>query len=165
MPCCCCCCYPRLDVQVPDVSTPPCSASDEFYTRVCVCVLRSHLQGRIQLPCMLVDLVSFDANCLALARKAEQYGKTIRIATKSLRVPHLIARALTLSDTFQGVPTWPLGCCWGLGGSQLSGCVNGAKSVFLCFSFLFFSFLFFSFLFFRCKGSLRWLSDIRYTKV
>eukprot|EP00043_Microstomoeca_roanoka_P011419 m.107484 g.107484 ORF g.107484 m.107484 type:complete len:446 (-) comp15189_c0_seq2:13-1350(-) len=60
-------------------------------------------ERKLTLPCVLVDLHSFDANCLSLAEKAERYRKTIRMATKSVRVPALIARALKLSRTFQGL--------------------------------------------------------------
>eukprot|EP01147_Barroeca_monosierra_P003929 gene3929-6401_t len=57
----------------------------------------------LSLPCMLVDLKTFDRNCLTLAKKASSHGKTIRIATKSLRIPSLIVRALGISPVFQGL--------------------------------------------------------------
>ena len=43
-------------------------------------------------PLMVVDLDAFDANARDLAGRAG--GKPIRVASKSLRVPALIARAL-----------------------------------------------------------------------
>lgn len=51
-------------------------------------------------PFMVVDLDAFDANAADLARRA---GTTpVRVASKSLRVPALIRRALA-HDTFRGV--------------------------------------------------------------
>jgi D-serine deaminase-like pyridoxal phosphate-dependent protein len=51
-------------------------------------------------PLMVVDLDAFDANATDLARRAG--GKPIRVASKSLRVPALIARALA-APGFSGV--------------------------------------------------------------
>ena len=51
-------------------------------------------------PLMVVDLEAFDANAADLARRAG--GTPIRVASKSLRVPALIARALA-SPGFRGV--------------------------------------------------------------
>ena len=51
-------------------------------------------------PLMVVDLDAFDANARDLARRAG--GKPIRVASKSLRVPALIARALA-APGFHGV--------------------------------------------------------------
>jgi D-serine deaminase-like pyridoxal phosphate-dependent protein len=45
------------------------------------------------LPCALVDLDAFEENVRALARPIEDSGKTLRIATKSLRCPDLVRRA------------------------------------------------------------------------
>jgi D-serine deaminase-like pyridoxal phosphate-dependent protein len=51
-------------------------------------------------PIAVVDLDAFDANADDLARRAA--GKPVRVASKSLRVPALIARALE-HDGFSGV--------------------------------------------------------------
>ena len=51
-------------------------------------------------PLMVVDLDAFDANAADLARRAG--GKPVRVASKSLRVPALIERALA-RDGFAGV--------------------------------------------------------------
>ena len=51
-------------------------------------------------PAMVVDLDAFDANAADLARRAG--GTPIRVASKSLRVPALIARALA-APGFAGV--------------------------------------------------------------
>ena len=52
-------------------------------------------------PLMVVDLDAFDANAADLARRAG--GKPIRVASKSLRVPALIERALA-TPGFHGRP-------------------------------------------------------------
>lgn len=51
-------------------------------------------------PIAVVDLDAFDANAADLVRRAG--GKPVRVASKSLRVPALIARALA-TDGFSGV--------------------------------------------------------------
>jgi D-serine deaminase-like pyridoxal phosphate-dependent protein len=56
-------------------------------------------------PVMVVDLDAFDANAADLVRRAA--GKPIRVASKSLRVPALIERALALPG-FQGVLAYTL---------------------------------------------------------
>lgn len=56
-------------------------------------------------PVVLVDLDSFDANADDLARRAA--GKPLRVASKSLRVPALVARALA-HDGFAGVLAYTL---------------------------------------------------------
>jgi D-serine deaminase-like pyridoxal phosphate-dependent protein len=56
-------------------------------------------------PVMVVDLDAFDANAADLARRAG--GKPIRVASKSLRVPALIERALATSG-FSGVLAYTL---------------------------------------------------------
>ncbi|WP_149203789.1 alanine racemase [Actinotalea subterranea] len=43
-------------------------------------------------PCVAVDLAAFDHNCAELLRRAG--GKPVRLATKSVRVPGLVDRAL-----------------------------------------------------------------------
>ncbi len=56
-------------------------------------------------PIAVVDLDSFDANADDLVRRAR--GKPIRVASKSLRVPALIERALA-RDGFEGVLAYTL---------------------------------------------------------
>jgi D-serine deaminase-like pyridoxal phosphate-dependent protein len=56
-------------------------------------------------PVFVVDLDAFDANATDLARRAG--GKPIRVASKSLRVPALISRALE-HDGMQGVLAYTL---------------------------------------------------------
>ena len=56
-------------------------------------------------PTYLVDLDSFDANAADLERRA--HGRPIRVATKSLRVPALISRALA-EPGFAGLLTYSL---------------------------------------------------------
>lgn len=57
-------------------------------------------------PMVVVDLQAFDANAADLARRAA--GTPLRVATKSVRVPELIRRALGRSG-FAGVMTFSLG--------------------------------------------------------
>src|SRR5579859_1143368 len=47
-----------------------------------------------RLPCALVDLDAFDANVALVASRVAPRGKTLRLATKSVRSPLLIRRAL-----------------------------------------------------------------------
>ena len=56
-------------------------------------------------PIAVVDLDAFDANADDLVRRAG--GKPIRVASKSLRVPALIERALA-HDGFAGVLAYTL---------------------------------------------------------
>jgi D-serine deaminase-like pyridoxal phosphate-dependent protein len=56
-------------------------------------------------PLMVVDLDAFDANAADLVRRAG--GKPIRLASKSVRVPALIERALAV-DGFRGVLAFTL---------------------------------------------------------
>ena len=56
-------------------------------------------------PTYLVDLDAFDANAADLARRAG--GKPVRVASKSLRVPALLRRALA-SPGFHGVLSYAL---------------------------------------------------------
>ncbi len=51
-------------------------------------------------PMVVVDLDAFDANAADLVRRAD--GKPVRLASKSLRVPALMQRALALPG-FTGV--------------------------------------------------------------
>jgi D-serine deaminase-like pyridoxal phosphate-dependent protein len=57
------------------------------------------------IPTMVVDLDAFDANAADLARRAG--GTPLRVATKSLRVPALVARALA-ADGFSGAMGYSL---------------------------------------------------------
>ncbi|CAM3232629.1 amino acid deaminase/aldolase [Nocardioides dubius] len=59
----------------------------------------------LQTPAMVVDLDAFDANAADLVRRAG--GKPIRVASKSLRVPALVERALA-TPGFAGVLTYSL---------------------------------------------------------
>jgi D-serine deaminase-like pyridoxal phosphate-dependent protein len=54
-------------------------------------------------PVAFVDLEQFDKNAKAMARFVEGTALTIRIATKSLRVPELIRRALKSHPRYQGL--------------------------------------------------------------
>jgi D-serine deaminase-like pyridoxal phosphate-dependent protein len=56
-------------------------------------------------PIVVVDLDAFDANAADLARRAG--GKPVRVATKSLRVPALVQRALA-APGFRGVLAYSL---------------------------------------------------------
>ena len=56
-------------------------------------------------PTMVVDLDAFDANAADLARRAG--GTPLRVATKSLRVPALVSRALA-ADGFSGAMGYSL---------------------------------------------------------
>jgi len=56
-------------------------------------------------PLSVIDLAAFDANGASMAARA--HGHPIRIATKSLRVRHLLNRALTL-EGFQGLMAYSL---------------------------------------------------------
>ena len=49
------------------------------------------------LPCALVDLAAFDRNAAALFAPTRAAGRTVRLATKSLRVPVLVRRLLERS--------------------------------------------------------------------
>lgn len=63
-------------------------------------ILHSH---HAVLPCAFVDLDAFDANCESLANMVKGTPFTIRIATKSIRVPDLIRRALNSGAPFKGL--------------------------------------------------------------
>jgi D-serine deaminase-like pyridoxal phosphate-dependent protein len=58
-----------------------------------------------RLPAVIVDLDAFDRNVIKAAQMVRASGKKkLRLATKSIRVPELIERALRLSDgTFKGL--------------------------------------------------------------
>lgn len=52
-------------------------------------------------PFGFVDLDAFDRNAAALARRS--HGKPIRLASKCVRVPELLERALNSPPVYQGV--------------------------------------------------------------
>ena len=68
-------------------------------------------------PIAVVDLDAFDANADDLARRAG--GKPVRVASKSLRVPALVARALA-HDGFSGVLAYTVAEALHLHGSGIS---------------------------------------------
>lgn len=55
----------------------------------------------LSLPTLLLDLDAFDQNCQEIARKAN--GKTIRVATKSIRSIPVLRRIFQSSSVFKGV--------------------------------------------------------------
>ncbi len=61
------------------------------------------MNDHAELPCAFVDLDAFDANCATIANMVKGTPFTIRIATKSLRVPDLIRRALDFGGPFKGL--------------------------------------------------------------
>ncbi len=63
-------------------------------------ILQNH---HAELPCAFVDLDAFDENCKALAEMVKGTPFTIRVATKSIRVPDLIRRALNYGTPFKGL--------------------------------------------------------------
>ena len=64
-----------------------------------------HHPEPLRTPVAVVDLEAFDANAADLGRRAN--GTPIRVASKSLRVPALIHRALE-TPGFQGVLAFTL---------------------------------------------------------
>ncbi|MGZ5404248.1 MAG: amino acid deaminase/aldolase [Nocardioides sp.] len=81
---------------------PPASAGRrELARRLAVAVATEHGAGRaLPTPLMAVDLDAFDLNAADLVRRAA--GKPVRIASKSIRVPFLLERALRL-EGIEGV--------------------------------------------------------------
>ncbi|PVG83000.1 alanine racemase [Nocardioides gansuensis] len=69
--------------------------------------LRAAVEGRdfLPSPVLVVDVDAFDANADDLVRRAS--GKPVRVASKSLRVPALVSRALA-RDGFSGVLAYTL---------------------------------------------------------
>src|SRR5437867_3968584 len=68
--------------------------------------MRSYAEWRAllaaeRLPCAVVDLDAFDRNLAAIAAIAG--GRPVRLATKSLRVVDLVARALKPGGPFRGL--------------------------------------------------------------
>lgn len=64
-------------------------------------VLLNEIAKDFSLPALLLDLDAFDQNCKKIAEKAN--GKTIRIATKSIRSIPVLKRILESSPVFKGV--------------------------------------------------------------
>src|SRR5262249_26100820 len=63
--------------------------------------------GDAPLPAAVVDLDAFDGNVDRFVAAARAGGKRLRVATKSLRVPALLARARDRAgDTFAGLMTY-----------------------------------------------------------
>lgn len=56
-----------------------------------------------RLPAVVVDLVAFQKNIQAVAAFAKAGGKTLRVATKSIRVPELLKKILAYGPPFQGL--------------------------------------------------------------
>lgn len=64
---------------------------------------RDLVRGR-RLPLALVDLDRFDANVAYVASTQEKSGKTIRVASKSVRCPALLRRVFAIGDrAFKGI--------------------------------------------------------------
>lgn len=63
---------------------------------------RGLLEGE-RLPAAVVDLDAFDRNAAALEAMVAPSGRPIRLATKSVRVPALIRRALDRGPAWQGL--------------------------------------------------------------
>lgn len=63
------------------------------------------LRSRLTPPAVVVDLDAFDANTRTIAGLAAKQapGRTVRVATKSLRVPDLIDRVLAFGPPYRGV--------------------------------------------------------------
>ena len=61
------------------------------------------INDHAELPCAFVDLDAFDANCETIKNMVKDTPFTIRIATKSLRVPDLVRRALNSGAPFKGL--------------------------------------------------------------
>ena len=61
-------------------------------------------ENNISAPSMFIDLDVFEQNVLKLANLANKYNKTLRMATKSIRCPHLITHAMKISNgTLKGI--------------------------------------------------------------
>ncbi|MBI2606871.1 MAG: alanine racemase, partial [Deltaproteobacteria bacterium] len=71
----------------------------------------SEILARERLPAAIVDLDAFDRNLVKVREIAAGIdpSKKIRIATKSVRVPALIARALKAGPPFSGLMTYSAG--------------------------------------------------------
>jgi D-serine deaminase-like pyridoxal phosphate-dependent protein len=83
--------------------TPPDPVRDALWSRLNKAV--AALPTAPAAPIMVVDLDAFDANADDLVRRAS--GKSIRVASKSVRVPELLRRALA-RDGFHGILAFTL---------------------------------------------------------
>jgi len=60
--------------------------------------------NKLSVPSMFIDLDVFEANVKMMAAVAKRNHKTLRMATKSIRCPHLIRHAMKVADgTFKGL--------------------------------------------------------------
>ncbi|QZY30544.1 amino acid deaminase/aldolase [Nocardioides coralli] len=82
---------------------PPTSSARSLLARRLAAALDR--TGPLPTPLMVVDLDAFDANAADLVRRAA--GKPVRVASKSVRVPDLITRALA-TPGFRGVLAFTL---------------------------------------------------------
>ncbi len=57
-------------------------------------ILKALYEARVRLPAAVIDLDAFDENARAIAENVAGSGMKVRIASKSLRVPELLRRAL-----------------------------------------------------------------------
>lgn len=86
-------------------SLPPSSSLERNRLRARLDAALAHGSAPVATPTLVVDLDAFDANAADLVRRAG--GKPIRVASKSLRVPALLQRALA-HDGFAGVLAYTL---------------------------------------------------------
>ena len=65
----------------------------------------SAVLSQTRLPIALVDLAAFDRNIQKVAEivRQSESSLTVRVATKSIRVPKLIARVLAFGPPYQGL--------------------------------------------------------------
>ncbi len=64
-------------------------------------VITENLPDDLSLPALLLDLDAFDQNCKMIAEKAN--GKTIRIASKSIRSVPVLKRIFESNEVFKGL--------------------------------------------------------------
>ncbi|MEK6554906.1 MAG: hypothetical protein AABZ31_06690, partial [Bdellovibrionota bacterium] len=60
-------------------------------------------ENNVRLPAAFADLAAFDQNLRRVAETVKQNGFPIRVATKSIRVPALIKRALDFGGPYKGL--------------------------------------------------------------
>lgn len=102
---CACCEMPRPPRCCTQLTTIPVGASRSQKHRWKYDEVRSLLShSRVSMPCVLVHMDAFEANARRYADIARRHGKTIRVGSKSVRVPALIFRLMELyPDVYQGV--------------------------------------------------------------
>ncbi|OLS24214.1 MAG: 3-hydroxy-D-aspartate aldolase [Candidatus Heimdallarchaeota archaeon LC_3] len=54
-------------------------------------------------PCAFVDLEKFNENIIGIMNRMSSYDKTIRVASKSIRVPFLLEKIFQSNSKFQGI--------------------------------------------------------------